>query len=532
MRGGTLRQLIRARALPAPVVARLFVDLIDGLGYAHSRGLVHRDIKPANLLLNEHGVLAVADFGIAKAVDDTALTASGGLVGTPAYMSPEQVQGEPLTPASDLFAAGIVLYEMLVGTNPFAQPTNAATLLRVVAVDVPPLYDVLPSVPRALERVVSGLLVATPGKRFTATMVRELLLPLLVDEAAARRAVTDAAAAREIDAQSAAALATRATALDQAGAHARAAFLLWQGTQRHPDDAALAASLAVLKERHRFVCDLTPTEGIRRAVAEVAAAPRSAQVVTRAAARAWAERDLVRSVAFYTRLVSLRPDDGNARVRLAEIVDDEADAVSPDATARVSPATGASEGTAMGLSEEPSSPARPSRRPVPAPRADPPSLWSPVVALWEETPLAIVVVVAGALVALLVGNAPLRVVALLVLAGVWLARGRVRVAEASDDVASGLAPAAAQAAPLVRSAGSPRRALSAQARALALRGAPHFAQQERFRALLERASSSLVLDEPSSAVADLDAAIDLIGPDDERYRDVVSLRTRLMGAQR
>lgn len=545
MRGGTLRTLCRGRALPAEVVARLFLDLIEGLDYAHGRGLIHRDVKPANLLLNEDGVLAVADFGIAKAVDDTALTVSGGIVGTPAYMSPEQVQGDDLTPASDLFAAGVVLYEMLAGTNPFSQPTNAATLLRVLAVDAEPIYEIKPSVPRPLERVVTGLLVASPGRRLSAAVVRELLTPLLnVDETEVRAAVMDEHVAHRLGARAAHQTLARAATLEAQGAYARAAFLLWQGTQRHPDDGALQGALGRITAQHGYQCELTPPASMRRLVAEVGAAPRSPQVLTRAATRAWAERDLVRGYIWYQRLLALRPDDGAARIRLAEIVDDgalqEAPTVVLERKAGHDPSTLAQPQRPPPTS--PSSPSSPLSRSSPSTPAtsrsssSPPQRRQPSPALFGLTsgqmPLALAALMALGL--LLVGSTSLRVLGAIVMAVVlfWRFRENTLTPDSpeSPDISATADPG--PAVMRVRSAGSPMRPLSGVARELARRSHLGFGVQERYRALLERAASSLILEEASTAIADIDAVLLLMAEDDGRRREVVSLRQKIMEVHR
>jgi serine/threonine protein kinase len=112
--------LADTRALPADRVVELGVQACAGLQHAHEAGLVHRDIKPANLLVRDDGVLKIADFGIARAAESTRHTQAGTVLGTAAYLSPEQVSGADATPASDVYALGAVLYELLAGRPPYA----------------------------------------------------------------------------------------------------------------------------------------------------------------------------------------------------------------------------------------------------------------------------------------------------------------------------------------------------------------------------------------------------------------------------
>ncbi|MHB0970448.1 MAG: serine/threonine-protein kinase [Thermoanaerobaculia bacterium] len=129
--GQSLRQIIRDGALPVAEALAYAEGILKGLAYAHSRGVIHRDIKPGNILVNAEGEAKLADFGIARPIEST-LTIAGTLVGTPSYMSPEQISGDPVSPAADLFSFGAVLYEMLLGTKPFAATDVNAILYNIV----------------------------------------------------------------------------------------------------------------------------------------------------------------------------------------------------------------------------------------------------------------------------------------------------------------------------------------------------------------------------------------------------------------
>ena len=127
--GESLAETVRREGrLDPDRVAELGVQACAGLEHAHRAGLVHRDIKPANLLVTEDGTLKVADFGIAHAIGGTRVTAVGTVLGTVAYLSPEQAFGEPVTPASDLYSLGACLYELIAGQPPFGYETFAEML--------------------------------------------------------------------------------------------------------------------------------------------------------------------------------------------------------------------------------------------------------------------------------------------------------------------------------------------------------------------------------------------------------------------
>jgi tRNA A-37 threonylcarbamoyl transferase component Bud32 len=182
--GCTLEALLR-RAGPLEVrdILRIGVQAASGLAAAHKQGLVHRDIKPANVLL-ENGVQRVklTDFGLARAADDASLTQSGFIPGTPAYMSPEQANGEPIDHRSDLFSLGSVLYEMCTGRTAFRAPNTAAVLRRVSDETPRPIREVNPDVPEPLCRLIERLQAKKPADRpASAKEVADLLAGLLAE---------------------------------------------------------------------------------------------------------------------------------------------------------------------------------------------------------------------------------------------------------------------------------------------------------------------------------------------------------------
>ena len=160
-----LARLRRTRPLPLNEATSIAADLLRGLAYAHSKGIIHRDIKPANILLTADGQAKIADFGVARPLHSS-LTATRSLVGTPNYMSPEQVKTAPVSPRSDLFSTGVVLYEMLTGVKPFGSPDLSGILYNIVN-HVPTLAsEVNTSVPEALARIVAKLLEKRPEDRY------------------------------------------------------------------------------------------------------------------------------------------------------------------------------------------------------------------------------------------------------------------------------------------------------------------------------------------------------------------------------
>jgi serine/threonine-protein kinase len=176
--GETLRDLIaRAAPLSPQLATAIAAQVADALAYAHAQGLVHRDIKPANVLLRDEGSdvvrVKVADFGIAKAAATAGgdLTASGTVLGTPKYLSPEQVQGKEPDPRADLYSLGVVLFEMLAGRPPFQENTDMATALAQVQKPVPPLGELVPGLPTPLTDLVGALLAKDPAHRVPSALV-------------------------------------------------------------------------------------------------------------------------------------------------------------------------------------------------------------------------------------------------------------------------------------------------------------------------------------------------------------------------
>ncbi len=166
--GQTLGAVLGNQAMPLARVAHIMDQVADALDHAHSQNLIHRDIKPSNIIVdenrNDHVVLM--DFGLVRAGQDSQLTKSGMIVGTPEYMSPEQVQGEEVDYRTDIYSLGVVLYRMLTGSAPFERTTPAAVLLAHVACEPPSVSQVNRSVPGSVEAVVLKAMAKKCNQRY------------------------------------------------------------------------------------------------------------------------------------------------------------------------------------------------------------------------------------------------------------------------------------------------------------------------------------------------------------------------------
>jgi serine/threonine protein kinase len=162
--------------LPADEVVDLCAQSCRGLDYAHRNGVVHRDIKPGNLLRNREGIVKLADFGIAKAADDSDITRVGSVIGTAAYLAPEQARGEPAGPQSDLYALGVVAYQMVAGRLPY-QGSSLTELARQQEEGPPTdVFAIVPDCPPALSAAIMKALVADPEHRYASAPEMERAL--------------------------------------------------------------------------------------------------------------------------------------------------------------------------------------------------------------------------------------------------------------------------------------------------------------------------------------------------------------------
>ncbi len=167
MTGGSLADKLRDGPLDLKETVRLYRQLAPALDRAHSRGVVHRDLKPGNVLFDDGGNAYIADFGLAKLTDSNTQLSATGMMGTPAYMSPEQARGDKeIGPASDIYALGAMLYHTLSGKLPYESDTAVGMALRHVSDPVPQLSQARPDLPRGCDSVIGIAMAKTPATRY------------------------------------------------------------------------------------------------------------------------------------------------------------------------------------------------------------------------------------------------------------------------------------------------------------------------------------------------------------------------------
>jgi formylglycine-generating enzyme required for sulfatase activity len=165
--GGTLHDLIEQGPLEPPLALRYLSEIGEAIDYAHQQGVVHRDIKPRNVLLDQQGRPFLADFGLARLIGAGNITHSGvEMIGTPHYMSPEQARGQHVDGRSDLYALGVMLYQMLTGRVPFEADSTVGIVMKHIESPVPDVTENWPMLPEALNPVLAKAMAKQPGDRF------------------------------------------------------------------------------------------------------------------------------------------------------------------------------------------------------------------------------------------------------------------------------------------------------------------------------------------------------------------------------
>ncbi|MCX7994282.1 MAG: protein kinase [candidate division WOR-3 bacterium] len=165
--GKSLKDLLnQVKFIPQEITLAIVREIAKGLGYAHQKGIVHRDMKPANILIGYDGSVKIADFGLAQAQDLTSITVTGAIVGTPAYMSPEQAAGKKVDNRSDIFSLGVMFYEMLTGEKPFKGENYSAVIHEILTVTPPSPIEANPLISRDISTIIEKMLEKDPDKRY------------------------------------------------------------------------------------------------------------------------------------------------------------------------------------------------------------------------------------------------------------------------------------------------------------------------------------------------------------------------------
>jgi serine/threonine-protein kinase len=181
--GGTLRELLRERGpMPPHAVAAVLAPVLSGLAVAHRAGLVHRDVKPENVLISDDGEVKIADFGLVRAVAEAKITSTSVILGTAAYLSPEQVSSGDAGPRSDVYSVGILAYELLTGQTPFTGDNALAVAYQRMDHDVPPPSAAIAGVPTQFDELVACATARVPADRFADAQDMGAELADIVDE--------------------------------------------------------------------------------------------------------------------------------------------------------------------------------------------------------------------------------------------------------------------------------------------------------------------------------------------------------------
>jgi tRNA A-37 threonylcarbamoyl transferase component Bud32 len=260
--GMTLREWLDTRWRPRPALAALVIHrLCVALGHAHKIGIVHRDIKPENVMIRQDGCLKLMDFGIAQIIDHQKLTMTGQLLGSPAYMAPELISGKPIDARTDLFAVGIMLYQLATGSLPFSGRNPHEVLSRIADAEYPKACTICPLVDDELEAIIAKSLAREPDLRYQSAedFARELEryldevgIPAQQEEVTAYFVDCDRYVDL-LDKRVCTALMNRAEAATKAGHSARAIRLLGRVLELEKDQKQARSMLSRLRTREKTV---------------------------------------------------------------------------------------------------------------------------------------------------------------------------------------------------------------------------------------------------------------------------------------
>lgn len=170
MPGGSLSDMIHQDRFNPQDTARIVERLASALSYAHCKGIIHRDLKPDNILFNEDGYPFISDFGIAKISEANTRLTGSGIIGTPAYMSPEQATGDTLDHRSDVYGLGVIVYQMLTGQQPYNADTPMGVAIKHVTDPVPDICKVVPELSEELGEVMKKVLAKSRDERYSSAV--------------------------------------------------------------------------------------------------------------------------------------------------------------------------------------------------------------------------------------------------------------------------------------------------------------------------------------------------------------------------
>lgn len=273
LRGTPFNEVIRSGTLTVPESLDIVRQLAEALDYAHRNAIIHRDIKPSNIILTDDRRAKLTDFGIARIEDAATLyqTKAGEILGTPVYMSPEQTMGQTVDGRSDLYALGVILYEMIAGKRPFTG-NNIAAILRSITQDTPAAPSELdPFIRPALSDLIMKSIARDPGQRFqTGREMADALTSILMAETGPADAVAVSPAKKQ-----GRGIGWIAAVLIAAIAAGGGAYYFWPGADVTPATVETTSANAVSHENVTPVVQPAPAE---QAVLEIASDPSGAQI--------------------------------------------------------------------------------------------------------------------------------------------------------------------------------------------------------------------------------------------------------------
>lgn len=170
MPGGSLSSVIEEGSIPIQDTARIIEKIAQGLAYAHRKGIIHRDLKPDNVLFDDNGDPFISDFGVAKLTESTSSLTGSGVIGTPAYMSPEQAQGTEIDLRSDVYGLGVIVYQMLSGHQPYSADTPMGVVVKHITEPVPEILKLLPELPPEVDQIIKTAMAKDKNQRFGNTI--------------------------------------------------------------------------------------------------------------------------------------------------------------------------------------------------------------------------------------------------------------------------------------------------------------------------------------------------------------------------